>query len=386
MSYDKSYIIHTAQLKNLLENNVKILTSGVLLASILAYIEWPLLGHTLTLKLFIAMLIVNLIRGIISHYHLKHHNNQHSAIKKRIDTFRAGLLITSLIWGINGYIIFKTQSSEHQLFMVYILTGISTGAVVAYSIERVSALIYLYFSLAPMLFMLFNSSNQIYIAMGVSGFLYTLFATINVYSFNKKLLEGVLLKYEANQREQEFKQIAFYDVLTSLPNRRLLQDRLQHALVVSKRYGKTGAVLFIDLDKFKLLNDTYGHEKGDLLLKQVAQRLKNSVRQTDTVSRYGGDEFIVMLENLDEDMNTAKEQTMRIANNILERLKAPYQLDDIEYYSSPSVGIAMFDEHGDTDDTLLRNADTAMYQAKKSGGNVVKMYIESTTKTSKKSK
>lgn len=384
MSYNKDHIVHLAQLKNLLENNVKILTSGVLLSAILAYIEWPLLGQTLTLQLFFAMLIVNLLRGIVSHYHLKHHSDEHNIIKKRINIFRAGLLITSLIWGINGYIVFKTQSSEHQLFMVYILTGISTGAVVAYSIERVSALIYLYFSLAPMLLMLFNSPNQIYIAMGVSGFLYTLFATINVYSFNKKLLEGVLLKYEADKRENEIKQIAFYDVLTGLPNRRLLQDRLQHALVVSQRYGKAGSLLFIDLDKFKLLNDTYGHEKGDLLLKKVADRLKSSVRKSDTVCRYGGDEFVVMLENLSEDIKIAKEQTLNIANNLLNHLKQPYQLDEIDYTCTPSIGIAMFGEHGHTDDALLRNADTAMYQAKKSGGNVLKMYEESTANTRKK--
>jgi diguanylate cyclase (GGDEF)-like protein len=383
MNYDKTYIIESAQLKQLLESNPKMLVVSSLIALLVAYIERPLFSPQLTALLLTIALVVNLIRAIIGYYFLKHPTSELKAVRKRIHVFRTGVLIASLVLGFNSYLVFETKSLEHQHFILFILTGMSAGAIIGYSIDRVSALIYQFFSLTPVLFILTTSDNNTHIAMGVAGLIYSIFASMSVFSFNKQLTEGVLFKYEADNREQEIKQIAFYDVLTSLPNRRLLQDRLQHAMLVSKRYGKTGAVLFIDLDKFKLLNDTHGHEKGDLLLKQVAQRLKNTVRQSDTVSRYGGDEFIVMLENLNEDMNTAKEQTIRIANNIIERLKTPYQLDDIEYHSSPSIGIAMFDEHGDTDDALLRNADTAMYQAKKSGGNVLKMFAANTKSTKK---
>ncbi len=383
MNYDKSFIIKSAQLEQLLESNPKMLVVSSLIALSVAHIERPLLGLQLTILLLTIALVVNLIRAIIGYYFVTHPIPKLKAVRKRIHVFRTGVLIASLVLGFNSYIVFETNSLEHQHFILFILTGMSAGAIIGYSIDRVSALIYQFFSLTPVLFILVTSDNNTHIAMGIAGLIYTIFASISVLSFNKQLTEAILFKYEADNREQEIKQIAFYDVLTSLPNRRLLQDRLQHAMLVSKRYGKTGAVLFIDLDKFKLLNDTHGHEKGDLLLKQVAQRLKGSVRQSDTVSRYGGDEFIVMLENLNEDMNTAKEQTIRIAGNILERLKTPYQLDDIEYYSSPSIGIAMFDEHGDTDDALLRNADTAMYQAKKSGGNVLKMFTANTKSTKK---
>ncbi|OYY92147.1 MAG: GGDEF domain-containing protein, partial [Methylophilales bacterium 16-45-7] len=132
--------------------------------------------------------------------------------------------------------------------------------------------------------------------------------------------------------------------------------------------------LFIDLDHFKLLNDTFGHSMGDLLLMQVAERLKQCVRETDTVARFGGDEFVVMLEELSEDSAIATQEVERITSQILKQLNAPYQLSDSEYVSTPSIGVAMFGEHGMSHDELLKHADIAMYQAKKSGRNIVRMF------------
>jgi diguanylate cyclase (GGDEF)-like protein/PAS domain S-box-containing protein len=194
-----------------------------------------------------------------------------------------------------------------------------------------------------------------------------------------KDVNGIITNYVASltditlkkAAEAEIQNLAFYDTLTQLPNRRLLQDRLKQALASSSRTGRDGALLFLDLDHFKTLNDTLGHDIGDLLLKQVAERLTNSVREGDTVARLGGDEFVVLLEDLSELAMEAAEQTEVIGEKILAVLNKPYQLGIHEYQSTPSIGVALFSNHGDAPESLLKHADIAMYQSKKSGRNQI---------------
>ncbi|MGB7816604.1 MAG: PAS domain S-box protein [Methylotenera sp.] len=172
----------------------------------------------------------------------------------------------------------------------------------------------------------------------------------------------------------EIQQLAFFDSLTHLPNRRLLMDRLKHALSASARNGRQGAVLFLDLDHFKVLNDSLGHDIGDLLLQQVAERLTTCVREGDTVARLGGDEYVVVLEDLSEQDLEAAAQTETIANKILAALNLPYQLDAHEHHITPSIGIAVFKNHSSTIEELLKQADIAMYQAKKAGRNTLRFF------------
>ncbi len=172
----------------------------------------------------------------------------------------------------------------------------------------------------------------------------------------------------------EIERLAFYDPLTGLPNRRLLWDRLKLALASSHRSARKGALLFIDMDNFKVLNDTLGHDKGDLLLKQVAQRLESCMREGDTVARLGGDEFVVMLEDLSEHALDAAAQTEMIGNKILTALNQPYQLAMHECHSTPSIGATLFNSHEQSIDELLKQADIAMYQAKSSGRNTLRFF------------
>jgi diguanylate cyclase (GGDEF)-like protein/PAS domain S-box-containing protein len=174
--------------------------------------------------------------------------------------------------------------------------------------------------------------------------------------------------------ENEIQHLAFYDPLTRLPNRRLLLDRLQHALSSSDRNEKTGALLFIDLDNFKTLNDTLGHDRGDLLLQGVAERLLASVRDGDTVARLGGDEFVVMLENLSSQEEEAGAQTKVIGEKILASLNQVYDLAGHNYHSSPSIGIALFRGHESSMEELLKRADLAMYQSKAAGRNTLRFF------------
>jgi len=175
--------------------------------------------------------------------------------------------------------------------------------------------------------------------------------------------------------EEKIKKMAFYDHLTLLPNRQLLMDRLKHALSSSARSGKEGALLFIDLDNFKTLNDTLGHSIGDLLLQQVAQRLETCVREGDTVSRFGGDEFVVLLENLSDNAFESATQTETVGVKILTALNKPYQLAEHEYRSTSSIGAALFNGHQLAPEVILKHADHAMYLAKNAGRNALRFSI-----------
>jgi len=169
----------------------------------------------------------------------------------------------------------------------------------------------------------------------------------------------------------EINNLAFYDSLTQVPNRRLLFDRLNHALASSARSGERGALLFIDLDKFKTLNDTLGHDMGDLLLQQVAARLTAIVREGDTVARLGGDEFVVLLEDLSEQDLEAASQTKDVAEKILLSLSQPYQLGTHRHHSTASIGATLFEGHKQGLEDLLKQADVAMYQSKSEGRNTL---------------
>jgi diguanylate cyclase (GGDEF)-like protein/PAS domain S-box-containing protein len=174
--------------------------------------------------------------------------------------------------------------------------------------------------------------------------------------------------------EDEITRLAFFDPLTRLPNRRLLMDRLQQALAAGTRSQRHGALMFIDLDHFKTLNDTLGHDKGDLLLKQVAQRLVGCVRQDDTVARLGGDEFVVMLEGLSANAEEAATQAEHVGEKILAALQQTYVLDGHEIRSTPSIGVTLFVGHRTSIEELLKQADLAMYQSKAQGRNTLHFF------------
>jgi diguanylate cyclase (GGDEF)-like protein/PAS domain S-box-containing protein len=179
---------------------------------------------------------------------------------------------------------------------------------------------------------------------------------------------------QRKKREQEIHQLAFYDPLTLLPNRRLLLDRLQGAMTHCSRANNFAALMFLDLDNFKNLNDSAGHNKGDLLLCQVAERLVSSVRQGDTVSRLGGDEFVVVVSDLSNDKETAANQAESLAQKIMAHLAQEYDLEGLTYNSSASIGVTMFNSTSVPTEDLLKQADMAMYKAKETGRNAVQFF------------
>jgi diguanylate cyclase (GGDEF)-like protein/PAS domain S-box-containing protein len=186
---------------------------------------------------------------------------------------------------------------------------------------------------------------------------------------------GTLIDITARKAaEKEIEYLAFYDLLTKLPNRRLLLDRLQQALAGSARSRRKAALLFIDLDNFKILNDTSGHDVGDQLLVEVARRLATCVRDGDTVARLGGYEFVVMLEDLSHNAREAAAQAKLVGEKILSLLGRPYAVAGREHHSTPSIGATLFSDNEDSVDELLKQADIAMYQAKAAGRNTLRFF------------
>ncbi|MGD0961024.1 MAG: PAS domain S-box protein, partial [Methylomonas sp.] len=174
--------------------------------------------------------------------------------------------------------------------------------------------------------------------------------------------------------EKEIEQLAFYDPLTHLPNRRLLQDRLYRGLYSCSRNQSRAALLFIDLDNFKILNDTCGHDTGDRLLVMVAERLTACVREGDTISRLGGDEFVIILENLSPCQQESSVQAKKVGEKILWALNQPYKIAGQVYHSTPSIGVTLFAETENSVEELLKQADIAMYEAKSAGRNTLRFF------------
>lgn len=182
---------------------------------------------------------------------------------------------------------------------------------------------------------------------------------------------------EQKKAQQEIENFAYYDALTGLPNRRLLVDRFQHAVLLSQRSNTYCAMMFLDLDNFKALNDSKGHDVGDQLLIEVAKRIQHTLRAGDTVARLSGDEFIVILEGLSSNISIAYQQASEVAQKLLEQLNASYNLGLFEFSTSGSLGVTLFrDDQLNSFDVHLRHADAAMYQAKSTGRNTYRFYDE----------
>lgn len=482
-------------MQQMLSSSTVALATSVTLALILAYVQFDVIEHAVVIGWFLAVVVISLIRLALVKY-LQSPRCKLTDTPTRLNLFRVGVMVSGLIWGSAGFLLFPHGMLQYQVLLIFVLAGLSVGGIISYSVDLVSAIVFTISVLTPLLIQLIMSDSGLALPMMLAGSLYLVFLIFFILSLNRYITENIVMSLESVAREEtlklseeryrlllnhspvgifhfdenlvitycndiiintlhssfgiivgldmktlkdpsllpaarnalngdmglyegeykatfsdvslwismicapardsngnvvggigivqnitdrkkaadEIKSLAYYDPLTNLPNRRLLLDRLKQALSSSARSGKSGSLLLIDLDNFKSINDIFGHQIGDLLLQEVAQRLVSSVRINDTVARLSGDEFVVILDLLSENELEAATQTELIAEKIRNSLGLPYQLEAHEHHSTPSIGATLFKGDAQPAEDLMKQADIAMYQAKKAGRNTLRFF------------
>jgi diguanylate cyclase (GGDEF)-like protein len=296
-----------------------------------------------------------------------------TAAALRVTTaIRAGCLASGVLWGLIALFPYASPDLQMPLFIAFVLAGVTAAGASAMAAELVSALSFqggVFVSLATRL--LFIESDATYIGMGLTAILYMFFMALWTTRVYRNAVAGILERLTAGQREQllqqresRFRELAHHDALTGLPNRLSLQARMTELLERAATGSNNVAIIYIDIDHFKDINDSRGHRCGDVLLATAASRLRECVRPADLVVRMGGDEFIVVAIDAQQNGHIAA-----LADRLAASFGQPLQYEGEAVEATVSMGIAVYPEHGTDADQLLRNADIALYQAKAVGRN-----------------
>ncbi len=280
---------------------------------------------------------------------------------------------SGVTWGAGGYFLFAGQSLVHQVFLGFVIAGISAGAITTLSAVIEAARGFVLIAIVPIIvkFNLVNSDFSL--AMTVLSTFFIGMLLVSAKRINQTIVESLEVRYQRELAEQTIRHQAHYDELTNLPNRRLLLVALHKEMARAKRHNRTGAVFFIDLDRFKMVNDSLGHAVGDELLLEAARRIAGRLRKEDSVARLGGDEFVMLLPEIGGNQQTASNDATRIADEIRRLFDAPFLLQGHDIHLTISIGIALFPLEASPED-LLKYADVAMYRAKKEGRDRVRLF------------
>lgn len=497
LSFDKEASVALAKYKILNESTIYSQFSNVILSGLSCYVLRDLIDKQILLFWFGTFTLISIIRIILhSTIDIDDKNITRDKIFYYLNQYRAGIFTNATLWGVSTIILYPPSNTEIIFYYIFILMGVTAGAVIIHSVDLKSLIFYPILILIPLIYSLATDNLSITYPILSGTILYLAFILVsmkkvssdrekllvynyelmqserekaaseeryklllnhspigivhydkklNVDYFNqrfidiigidkkkiqslrlydikdkkplrsvRKALKGVMSEYNGffkmdykskniyismlsspirnsqkeiiggvsiiqdmtkqKNTEDEIKHLAFYDPLTHLPNRRMLIQSLQECLKDLETTKNHGAIMFLDLDRFKSLNDTLGHNYGDLLLKSVALRLKKCVKKTDIVARFGGDEFVILLSGLDSSLEKMKNDAKEIANRVLKTLNEPFDLSGHSYKSSPSIGIVVFGDKSESKENLIKQADIAMYQAKKSGRNMIKFF------------
>jgi len=498
---DKKMAIQTALTRRLFSASNISLVSSIILAVILAYVQSNVIDSGVILVWGFVVVLLALLRMALTRAYQRSDPGDNSSTHSWLIKFRLGVFVTGMAWGSAGILLFPANDPQHQIFLVFILAGLTAGSLVSLSADLVSAFAYILLVILPIIIRLFVTEDNMSVAMGMPLVLYLGFMIMSMRDINRNITENATLHFEAAEREKMAKMseqryrlllrhspvgifhynnglnitycndrfadmlqtsaeslkgldmntikdqsvlpalrkalegnlgyyegrysatysdadkwmavtcapsldsegnieggvaivqditerklaeahihnLAFYDSLTKIPNRRLLNDRLDQTIAASKRNSRYGALMFLDLDNFKLLNDTHGHKVGDLLLIEAARRIGGCIRETDTVARFGGDEFVVMLSELKKDLSESTAHAGTVAEKIRIVLSEPYRFVvkqesnaeiSVEHHCSSSIGVVVFNHQSGRED-ILKRADRAMYEAKNAGRNCV---------------
>jgi diguanylate cyclase (GGDEF)-like protein/hemerythrin-like metal-binding protein/PAS domain S-box-containing protein len=498
---DKKIAIQATLTRQLFSASKLTQAASIILAVFLAYVQSEVIASEVVIVWCSITVLIALLRIALTIAYQRSDIADVSTTHTWLLRFRFGILASGLAWGSASIWLFPANDLQHQIFLAFILAGLTAGGLVSYAADLISAIAFVVTVIAPLIIRLFLTENNLSTAMSMGLMMYLVFLIISLRGINRSVSENVTLHLKATEREKKAKiseqryrlllehspvgiihydpsliitycndrfadmlntsaerlngldmstlkdlsilpalgqalqgelgyyeghysathsdaskwaaitcapsldsegkiiggvaivqditerklaeehihNLAFYDSLTRVPNRRLLNDRLDQAIATSKRNSRYGALMFLDLDNFKLLNDTHGHKVGDLLLVEAARRIGSCIRETDTVARFGGDEFVILLSELKENRSESATEACSIAEKIRSLMSEPYRLEvkrvdnaetTIEHQCTSSIGVVVFNRQTGRED-ILKRADMAMYDAKKAGRNCV---------------
>lgn len=324
-----------------------------------------ILWLTLNLGILFSRLLFVLI------FNEKRHITENITIK--LIFFRVGVFLSGAIWGWCGYFFAAQVPLDSQLYISMMLAGLLAGASSSLSVDKLSIISFIIPTIAPNILHYLTSEQATSTGMALMLSLFSIFIIYAALLQGKNIIENIELRIRSSESEKKIQHLAFYDSLTGLPNRSLFNDRFDQLLRTEMREQHSIAILFIDLDGFKAINDSYGHGVGDELLKIIAQRFKRILRSHDTVSRMGGDEFVIILQKIQ-----VRKDVIHIAEKLLRETAKPIPIAGNTIKISSSIGIAIYPEHGTDKETLIRNADNAMYLAKQKGKNNIQIHHPNT--------
>jgi diguanylate cyclase (GGDEF)-like protein len=343
-------------------------------AAILSAVLWEQVPPVASIAWLCAVTAVSLYRWIIY--------RRFAAASSRAQTdanwdrrCAIGVYLSGIAWGSASLLLFPAQSMVHQAFLAFVLAGMSAGAVTTLSAIFGLSLAFLLLNLLPLTGRFLAAGDEISLVMAIMTALFTLMLTMSSRRLNRTIVESLEIRHQHQQAEDTIQHQALHDALTGLPNRRLLIERLEQEIPRSVRHGHMGAVLFLDLDHFKTINDSLGHRVGDKLLQSVAARLLDRTRREDTVARLGGDEFVLLLTEVADEAGIAASNTQKITDAILDLFHRPFSVEGHELHLSASVGVTLFPMDPSTPEELLQQADVAMYSAKESGRENSRLFV-----------
>lgn len=345
-------------------------------ASVLGVVFWDTVPRQANLGWLAATYAVTLYRWMV----LRGFRSASDASRERPHWRRAlglGVVLSGILWGAASLFLFPDESMLHQLLLAFVIAGMSAGAVTTLSAIYGLAVAFLVLSLVPLIWCFALAGNAIGDIMAVMTALFALMLIGSSKRLSRMILESLQTRHERRQAQETIRYQALYDELTDLPNRRQLLERLAQEMSRSKRHGHMGAVLFLDLDHFKKINDSLGHRIGDKVLQAVGARIRFRLRQEDIAARLGGDEFVVLIPEVGDAPDIAAANTEYLAVELRELFREPFVVGSHKLHLSASVGIALFPMEQEDPEDLLQQADVAMYRAKELGRDNVQLFLPS---------
>lgn len=285
-----------------------------------------------------------------------------------------GTVFSGALWGMAAWWIWP-DSIWYQAMLIIMVGGVTAGAVTTLSPLIWAALGFISLAVLPLALRVFLDGGEVGTELGLVVLLFHLMTSVSAWRSHETIRSSLTANFDRRHAEQELQREALYDPLTNLPNRRYFLDRLHQEFSRARRHNRVGALLFLDLDNFKTINDSLGHHVGDQLLNEVAMRLRGRFRDEDVAGRLGGDEFVVLLPDLSGDPVSNVYEVEKVASQVRELLNEPYHLDEHELFVTTSIGVAMFPQEQETFQDVLKHADTAMYRAKAQGRNNYQFFL-----------